>query len=91
MTSETEHLIGLQVKVLLLEGNRRAGLEEDKGRPKSWLRLEKKSGEEVFGGSVVVEKRKEFWKFSAIFSISPHSLTRSVFSAVAVTKKRIGE
>lgn len=91
MTSETEHLIGLQVKVLLLEGNRRAGLEEDKGRPKSWLRLEKKSGEEVFGGSVVVEKRKEFWKFSTIFSISPHSLTRSVFSAVAVTKKRIWE
>jgi len=56
VTSEIEHLIAL----LFLEAIRRVGLEEDKGSPKSLLRLLKKSGEEFFFGNVVDENSKEF-------------------------------
>lgn len=56
MTSEIEHLIAL----LFLEAIRRVGLEEDKGSPKSLLRLLKKSGEEeFFFGSVKDENNNE--------------------------------
>lgn len=75
VTSEIEHLIAL----LFLEAIRRVGLEEDKGSPKSLLRLLKKNGEEeFFFGNVVEENNREFWTVSAIFSISLNSLTLCV-------------